>query len=128
MPAVRMTQKSRFFGQAKKYISYQIHWATILFDLIKTKPKPLREGEGVSIASEPFELTYYFPLTTPLKLDVTFYRKDNRRCDIDNLLKMVMDLLQKSQIIYNDFQIEEVSCRLVRNSPTPQFIIELSQI
>lgn len=40
------------------------------------------------------------PFSGDVAINLTFYRKDNRRADLDNLTKCVMDALNKT--VYND--------------------------
>lgn len=48
------------------------------------------------------------PLYGFLKITVKFFRDSNQVCDIDNLLKMTLDLLQTARVINNDDKVREV--------------------
>lgn len=50
-----------------------------------------------------------------LELSVTFYMKNVGRCDIDNPLKAVLDLLQKKGYYKNDSQIYELHVYKVKS-------------
>lgn len=65
------------------------------------------------------------PLVRKLRLTAKFYRADERNVDIDNLLKMAMDLLQTAGIIKNDGQIQWVQAELIKSDPNPRFEMEL---
>lgn len=45
------------------------------------------------------------PFQKDVSLSVLFKRKDKKRADIDNLLKVVMEALEKSTLLINDNQI-----------------------
>lgn len=59
---------------------------------------------------------------------VYFYRKDKRRADIDNLLKTVLELLQKTCIIDNDNQVTEIYSKVEYGSKNPRTIIQIEKI
>jgi len=69
-----------------------------------------------------------YPTTVLLCLKAKFYRETNRVSDIDNLLKMAMDVLQTAGIIYNDDQIREVHATVEKGVPKGRFEIELDDI
>lgn len=49
------------------------------------------------------------PLSGPLRVKVHAYPPDNRRRDLDNLLKSLLDALQHGKAYHDDSQIEELS-------------------
>ena len=64
----------------------------------------------------------------PVSLNVVFYRKDNVPCDIDNLLKSVMEILQHSRVVYNDSQVQEVKAKVIRDAPEGKFEFEIKSL
>ncbi len=48
------------------------------------------------------------PLLGPLRITAAFVRDSNRRCDIDNLEKSILDGLTKARIWQDDSQVVEV--------------------
>lgn len=59
------------------------------------------------------------PLTVPFGLWVTFYRANRRHCDIDNLLKLVLDAGQ-GVLWANDSQVDLVIARVIVNHELPR--------
>lgn len=49
-----------------------------------------------------------FPLTGPLRLSAAFVRDSERRCDLDNLLKSVLDALTLAKLWEDDSQVVEL--------------------
>lgn len=49
-----------------------------------------------------------FPLTGPIRLSATFVRDSERRCDLDNLLKSVLDGLTLAKLWEDDSQVVEL--------------------
>ena len=49
-----------------------------------------------------------FPLAGPLRLSAVFVRDSERRCDLDNLLKSVLDGLTLAQLWEDDSQVVEL--------------------
>lgn len=50
----------------------------------------------------------HFPLTGPLRLSAAFVRDSERRCDLDNLLKSVLDALTLAKLWEDDSQVVEL--------------------
>jgi crossover junction endodeoxyribonuclease RusA len=50
-------------------------------------------------------------LTGPLKVEIVAYRPDNRKRDLDNLLKAALDGLAKGLVYEDDSQIRDLSIR-----------------
>lgn len=69
-------------------------------------------------------------LDGPVRLGACFYRADARRCDIDNLLKSVLDGLTKARAWRDDSQVVEVviSKRLSRTSPRAEVWVERAEL
>lgn len=87
VPAVRMTQRSKYTKQAKRYLAYknQVAW----------KARSLYRGR---------------PVTDDVGVNLNVYLKGGQSGDIDNYFKSVTDSLNK--IIYmDDRQIREMSAR-----------------
>lgn len=109
-----------WYGDAKKYVQWKDGLAQEL-----SLHMFANELKGSKIKVEDKIARQQLPLTKTLVLNVSFYRKDKSRCDIDNLLKMVMDLLQTARIIYNDDQIREVNAKMFKADPNPRFEFEI---
>lgn len=65
-------------------------------------------------------------LEGPIKLVASFYRKDERHVDLDNLLKTVMDACQIAGIYKNDSQITTVLAMkgLDKDNPRTEFTLQ----
>jgi crossover junction endodeoxyribonuclease RusA len=50
-------------------------------------------------------------LTCPIKVEIVAYRPDNRKRDLDNLLKAALDGMAKGLIYEDDSQIRDLSIR-----------------
>ena len=92
VPAVRMTQKSKFANpSAKKYIAHQQMLAMVFRSAFISKDT----------------------ITTDCSLSFVVYYADRRRRDIDNVCKSVMDALQQAQVIKNDDQVKELRAKML---------------
>lgn len=87
VPAVRMTQRSKYSRPAKRYLSYKNQVAWIAKASYKSKPTDSNVGVNLNI-----------------------YLKGGNQGDIDNYFKSVTDSL--NEIIYSDDrQVKEMSAR-----------------
>lgn len=59
-------------------------------------------------------------LTGPLKVLIGIVPKDNRRQDIDNRIKPLLDALQKAKVFADDSQIKELQVRMNPKDPDKQ--------
>lgn len=50
-----------------------------------------------------------------LRMEITLYPKDNRRRDVDNFAKAVLDSLQKAGVYIDDSQIDDL--HIMRGAP-----------
>jgi len=116
-----MTHNSKWYGAAQEYVQYKEMLAQEL--RLNLFASSISGSKMTLVDKIPRQM---LPLTKTLCLKMKFYRGDNRRCDLDNLVKMVMDLLQTAQVIYNDDQVREIHAQLFKNEPKPYFIIELT--
>lgn len=129
LSAVRMTYKSKFVDPAaKEYLQFKNGIAELLrlnlvASAIRSTPRiemtnkfPIFDDEGEKI----------LPLTATVNIKAKFYRGNKQRVDIDNLLKMLLDLLQTAKIIYNDDQVRKISAELYKDDPNPRFEFEIS--
>jgi crossover junction endodeoxyribonuclease RusA len=48
-------------------------------------------------------------ISGPISVDITAHPPDNRRRDLDNLLKCTLDALQKAGVYQDDFQIDRLT-------------------
>ena len=63
-----------------------------------------------------------------ISLDAKFYPPNRQRRDLDNCLKVMIDAIQASGIISNDFQIKKLSAEMFEPIPNGGAIVELSEI
>lgn len=69
-----------------------------------------------------------FPTTRLVKIRANFERKGNLHADIDNLLKMALDVLQTAGVLYNDDQVREISAKVKKGVPEGNFSLDLAFI
>jgi len=50
-------------------------------------------------------------ITGPIKVEIIAYRPDNRKRDLDNLLKAVLDGMARGMIYEDDAQIKDLSIK-----------------
>ena len=50
-------------------------------------------------------------ITAPIKVEILAFRPDNRKRDLDNLLKAVLDGMAKGMIYEDDAQIKDLSIK-----------------
>lgn len=87
IPAVRMTQRSKFTRQAKRYLSYKNQVGYIARSTYKKKP-----------------------VSSDVKVKVDIYLKGGVQGDIDNYFKAITDSL--NNIVYeDDRQVKEMIAR-----------------
>ena len=63
-----------------------------------------------------------------ISLDAKFYPPNRQRRDLDNCLKVMIDAIQASGIILNDFQIKKLSAEMFEPIPNGGAIVELCEI
>ncbi|NPB05137.1 MAG: RusA family crossover junction endodeoxyribonuclease [Aquificae bacterium] len=63
------------------------------------------------------------PLAGPLSVEVHFFFPDNRKRDIDNMLKTLWDVLEKARVIENDEVIHETRTVKVKASPVSGTVV-----
>lgn len=68
------------------------------------------------------------PMTGPLRLNAAFFRKTKVRCDADNLLKALMDVLMAAGVIQDDSQIVEVKVSKGQSPDNPRVEFSLEGI
>lgn len=51
---------------------------------------------------EDFELYKQEPINQPVNIKCVYYREDNKRCDLPNLINATLDILVKGQVIADD--------------------------
>lgn len=89
IPAVRMTQRSKFTKQAKRYLAYKNKVAWIARSKYKKKPA-----------------------SSDVKVEVDIYLRGGVQGDIDNYFKAITDSLNK--IVYeDDRQVKEMVARKI---------------
>lgn len=62
-----------------------------------------------------------------ISLDAKFYPPNRQRRDLDNCLKVMIDAIQASGIISNDFQIKKLSAEMFEPIPNGGAIVELCE-
>lgn len=89
VPAVRMTQRSKFTNQAKRYLVYKNLVAWIARSKYRKKP-----------------------VTSDVKVEVDIYLMGGIQGDIDNYFKAITDSL--NEIVYkDDRQVKEMKARKI---------------
>lgn len=68
------------------------------------------------------------PLVGRIALDAKFYPPNRQRRDLDNCLKVMIDAIQASGIISNDYQIKKLSAEMFEPIPNGAAVVELSEI
>lgn len=108
VPCVRMTQKSKWTKQARKYLENQKQLAW----LFKKK-----WGNKEAIAQD-----------IPLEISFSVHYSDRRLRDSDNCDKALRDALQKSGIIKNDRQIRGTGKTRIWNDRINRVVVELCKL
>jgi Holliday junction resolvase RusA-like endonuclease len=122
IPAKRMTQKSMWYGDAKKYVK----WKNSLAEELKLHFLGTVKG-GIIEVKEKWDKKD-LPEKSLLSLNADFYRENNYACDLDNLIKSSMDLLQTAGIIKNDTQIRKIKADMILNQGQGHFLLELNRL
>jgi crossover junction endodeoxyribonuclease RusA len=65
-------------------------------------------------------------VSTRLRLDLVVFPPDNKRRDIDNILKAILDALQHANVYADDFYIQQlyIERREVRRFGEVEFILK----
>lgn len=63
-----------------------------------------------------------------LEADITVHAKDNRRRDLDNLMKITLDSLEKSEVFENDSQFDKLTISRGEVDPQdPRVVINIQE-
>ena len=62
-----------------------------------------------------------------VSIDVTFYKKDNRRFDLDNRLKSLLDSIE-NQLIENDENVCEIRCRKFNGCLSDKTLLVITKV
>ena len=101
IPAKRVTR--RMLWRAKDYADYK---EFVAWQLKRVKIKPIVDDCHIK--------------------RISFFRKGNRRADLDNLLKSIMEAFEMSGVVKNDRQIVSIkNLEMTHNSKNPRVEIEL---
>ena len=69
------------------------------------------------------------PTRSPVSVTIRFITPNNRRWDIDNRLKALLDCLAKAEIIFDDSQIHALKMRReIKKNADPQTYIEVKEL
>ena len=68
------------------------------------------------------------PLTGPLAVDVEVFPPDNRRRDLDNCLKSLLDALEKAGAYHDDSQIVDLRARKRNVVPAGSVVVTINQV
>lgn len=91
-------------------------------------PKPARDYISMVewlITVENRKKTSPHDALLPFGLTATFYRSDKRRCDMDNMLKSLMDAITNAEIWNDDSQLIEASLKKRYDKTNPRVEFEL---
>jgi len=66
------------------------------------------------------------PFSFPISVEVYFFLPDNRKRDIDNMLKTLWDVLEKANIIANDNLIHETKTVKIKGENLSGTVIKIS--
>lgn len=102
------------------------HWPPSVNQMYRTyRGRMLLSKRGREFMSSALaELGYcHTTLTCRLAVTITVYPPDRRRRDLDNLLKGVLDLLTKGQVMVDDSQIDDL--RIIRDTVHPGGKLEI---
>ena len=114
MPAVRMTQKTMFYGRAAEYVAYKNSVAQELrLNLVGTV-----KGGLMEMTDKPDKAS--LPIKGTVSINAVFYRERETNVDIDNLLKTVRDGVQTAGILYNASQVRAIKAELYKGAPEGQ--------
>lgn len=104
LPKPRMTGKDFWKKSAKAYWSY--------LDILVLNIKKARQKTT----------------TKECELRVWFYRQGNKRADIDNLCKSILEAVERAELVKNDNQIMRLEAELRYNNPKPFLVFELKEL
>ena len=106
-PYVRMTQKGKYGSErAQKYMSNQEEWKDYFqYLIVDLNPPRYPHVKKEKIGKHTLDVEYYYPIPdrTPFRVELIFTfhpDKDPHYCDLDNLVKAIMDAGNK--ILYWD--------------------------
>ena len=68
------------------------------------------------------------PLDGPLEVDVKVFPPDNRRRDIDNVLKSLLDAIEHGGVIHDDSQIADLRARKLAPMARGKVIVKIRKI
>jgi len=97
VPQFRMNIRSKWNPKSRKSLDYQ---QAIAWSIIASKMKPL--GDSI------------------VEVEASFYRQGNQKCDLDNLLKSLIDGIQYSKIINNDNQVRKIKAEVYYGQERPR--------
>ena len=68
-----------------------------------------------------------FPWRTSVSLEVHFFRDSNRKCDLDNLLKNILDGLTTAKLWLDDSQVVSIEAtkNIDRSNPRAEITVTL---
>lgn len=68
-----------------------------------------------------------FPMKGPVRMVCEFHRGDERRCDLDNLVKAAKDALTAARVWDDDSQVVELVARkaVSKREPRAEILVEL---
>jgi crossover junction endodeoxyribonuclease RusA len=90
-----------------------------MYRVFKNRSIISREGRDyVDYVREDVALQHIRPVTGRLKIEIWAYPPDNRARDLDNLLKALLDSMQKAGVYENDAAIDDL--RIIRMHKIPK--------
>lgn len=124
IPAVRMTQRSKYNDNAQDYLVYKSSISLLIQlkypELILAIPPTSIPKERSKFNKTQSDIQY--------RLYVEVYKADKRGGDWDNFGKTVGDALEQSEVIFNDKQITDGQVKVFLDKENPRLYFRLEKI
>ena len=92
------------------------------------KPKLMREYQEVALTYLRSQCPGDPDSTSIFAIQMTFYRHNHQRIDLDNLVKTIIDSATMAHIWRDDSQVRELGAKLYLGDSTPRVEVRISKI